>query len=835
MSWQIAIDGPAGAGKSTIAKELASRLGFEYVDTGAMYRAVTLKAMNLKINLDNEADYHFLETTTIDFQNQCLFLDGVDVSDAIRSLEISNSVSLVAKFGFVRSRMVALQQRLADAKNVIMDGRDIGTVVLPNAHLKIYLNATVEERAHRRMQERLEKKQEVQSLEATIKEIEERDYKDSHRLISPLAKAADAVEIDSSKLSINQVVEKIMSLVIKRGIFMKKADQTVEKKLENVVETKKEEVQEPKVEETVAVQVEEVQDPKVEETVVVQDEVQDPKVEETVVAQEEVQDPKVEETVVAQEEVQDPKVEETVVVQEEVQDPKVEETLAVQEEVVQTEEAADVPEEEEDTSDEDVDDDVTEEKEEEDKAPSKYRELQVVEGKVIEVQEAKPEFIRNGRVIKAKDERVLIELEDGQQGFLYRKDTADMGENEDLFDLFVEDDLVSCVIKKIYPDGGKFLFSTTLLKMRNDLKKFDDVIRNHGIFPAKVIKNVNVGYLLKYEEFTCLLPISQVAVPEEERGNLIGQTIEVAPIRIDYGRIRLIVSQNVANAIKKRNIKKEFLEQIQVGQIFEGTVKNVETYGAFVELGNGVEGLLHISEYDHVRIFKLDRVVKPGDKVQVQVIKIDNEHVGLSRKALIPNFWQEYTESKEVGQVINGKVIEINNAGLVMELSPEVTGFLPKSEFAYERDVYISDTVNVGDQIDAKIIEIDPNKRRIILSKKQLTANPWDDLKIKAGDNVEVLVTKELKDGFKVELNGATGYLPKSNIFNYPVEDIVAGSQLKVKVRVFDPEKTRLVVGLKVETERIERESYNKFMKAQDKLTNNFGDLLANKFKDSHK
>ena len=100
MSWQIAIDGPAGAGKSTIAKELASRLGFEYVDTGAMYRAVTLKAMNLKINLDNEADYHFLETTTIDFQNQCLFLDGVDVSDAIRSLEISNSSSGV--YGPVR-------------------------------------------------------------------------------------------------------------------------------------------------------------------------------------------------------------------------------------------------------------------------------------------------------------------------------------------------------------------------------------------------------------------------------------------------------------------------------------------------------------------------------------------------------------------------------------------------------------------------------------------------------------------------------------------------------------------------------------------------------------
>ncbi|MGD9604525.1 MAG: (d)CMP kinase [Bacilli bacterium] len=761
MSWQIAIDGPAGAGKSTIAKDLASRLGFEYVDTGAMYRAVTLKAMTLKINMDNEADYHFLDSTTIDFQNQRLILDGIDVSEAIRSLEISNSVSLVAKFGFVRTKLVALQQHLADSKNVIMDGRDIGTVVLPNAHLKIYLNATVEERARRRMQERLEKNQEVQTLEATIKEIEERDFKDSNRPISPLAKAADAIEIDSSKLSVNQVVEKIMSLVIRRGIFMNKADQTVEKKLEEVVEPKVEEVVEPKVEETVEVKNEEVA--------------------------------------------------------------QVEEPVAIEkDEVVSLEEAP-------------SNEAITEEKVEEEKTPSKYRELQVVEGKVIEVQEAKPEFTRNGKVVKAKEERVLIELEDGQQGFLYRKDTADMQEDEDLFDLFVEGDQVPCVIKKIYPDGGKFLFSTVLLKMRNDLKKFDEIIRDHGVFQAKVVKNVNVGYLLKYEDFTCLLPVSQVAVPEEEREGLIGQTIEVAPIRIDFGRIRLIVSQNVANAIRKRSVKKEFLDQIQVGQVFEGTIKNVETYGAFVELGNGVEGLLHISEYDHVKIFKLDRVVKPGDKVQVQVIKVENDHVGLSRKALIPNFWQEFTGNKEVGQIINGKVIEINNAGLVLELGQEVTGFLPKSEFAYERDVFITDTVNVGDQIDAKIIEIDASKRRIILSKKQLTVNPWDGLKIKAGDNVEVLVEKELKDGYKVALNGASGYLPKSNIFNFPIENIVVGGQLKVKVRVFDPERTRLVVGLKVETERVERESYNKFMKAQEKLTNNFGDLLANKFKDSNK
>ena len=106
MSWQIAIDGPAGAGKSTIAKELAHRLGFEYIDTGAMYRAVTLKAMNLKINMYDEAEYKFLDETKIDFVNQHLFLDNIDVSDEIRSLEVSNNVSLVAKFGYVRTLLV---------------------------------------------------------------------------------------------------------------------------------------------------------------------------------------------------------------------------------------------------------------------------------------------------------------------------------------------------------------------------------------------------------------------------------------------------------------------------------------------------------------------------------------------------------------------------------------------------------------------------------------------------------------------------------------------------------------------------------------------------------
>ena len=239
MNWRIAIDGPAGAGKSTISKKVAEILGFEYIDTGAMYRAVTLKALALNINLHDEEEYKFLEETRIDFRNQRLFLDDKDVSDEIRSLEVSNNVSLVSSFGYVREKMVSLQRELAKDKNVIMDGRDIGTVVLPDAELKIFLNADITERARRRLKERLENNLPTQTLEETIEEIKERDRKDSNREISPLQKAADAIEIDTSKLNVDEVVEEIIKLVVERGYKMENLEK--DKILENV-ETKTEEM-----------------------------------------------------------------------------------------------------------------------------------------------------------------------------------------------------------------------------------------------------------------------------------------------------------------------------------------------------------------------------------------------------------------------------------------------------------------------------------------------------------------------------------------------------------------------------------------------------------------
>lgn len=216
----IAIDGPAAAGKSTVAKIIAEKLSYIYIDTGAMYRALTYKAISKKMDLEDEwALYETLLKTEIRLvptsTGQLVYLDDQDVTMDIRSASVTNSVSIVSKHKKVREEMVRRQQELAGGGGVVMDGRDIGTHVLPNAEVKIFLLASVEERAARRHAENLAKG--FPSDLAKLKEdIERRDKIDSDREIAPLKQADDAVELDTTALEIEEVVEKIMKLVNER-------------------------------------------------------------------------------------------------------------------------------------------------------------------------------------------------------------------------------------------------------------------------------------------------------------------------------------------------------------------------------------------------------------------------------------------------------------------------------------------------------------------------------------------------------------------------------------------------------------------------------------------
>ena len=216
MSHQIAIDGPAGAGKSTIAKLVSGKLGFIYVDTGAMYRAMALYLSRMNVNPDNAdevGEKAQAAEITIKYVNgeQVVMLGDENVNGLIRSSEVSAMASRTSQVARLREKLVELQQKLAETENVVMDGRDIGTVVLPNADLKIYLTASVQVRAMRRYKEMIAKGQEA-VLEEIEKDIEDRDYRDMHREASPLKQADDAVLVDTSDMSIEEVADKIIEL-----------------------------------------------------------------------------------------------------------------------------------------------------------------------------------------------------------------------------------------------------------------------------------------------------------------------------------------------------------------------------------------------------------------------------------------------------------------------------------------------------------------------------------------------------------------------------------------------------------------------------------------------
>ena len=218
-NYSIAIDGPSASGKSTVAKLIAKKLNFTYIDTGAMYRAFTLAVIeaNLDPKSEKESD-SLIGKISISFDEaNHITLNDIDVSQRVRENDVANNVSYIASYKNIRLHLVDLQRKIAENKSVVMDGRDIGTYVLPNADLKIYQVATAEERAKRRYKENLEKGIET-TYEDCLKNINTRDYIDSHRSFCPLHPAKDSVEVNTTNMSIEEVVDTIINIAKERGI-----------------------------------------------------------------------------------------------------------------------------------------------------------------------------------------------------------------------------------------------------------------------------------------------------------------------------------------------------------------------------------------------------------------------------------------------------------------------------------------------------------------------------------------------------------------------------------------------------------------------------------------
>ena len=213
----IAIDGPAGAGKSTISKLIAKNLGINYIDTGAMYRPITYKCIKEDIDVnDIQRVVDLCSRTDVDFVDNYIYLDGQRLNEEIRTLQVSSRVSDVAKIPQVREFLLEKQREIGKRSDVILDGRDVGTHIFPDAKYKFFLNASAQERGRRRYQELIDKGQSV-ALEEIIEDIKKRDYIDSTREVAPLVKADDAIEVDTTSMTIDQVVTYISDMVRRIG------------------------------------------------------------------------------------------------------------------------------------------------------------------------------------------------------------------------------------------------------------------------------------------------------------------------------------------------------------------------------------------------------------------------------------------------------------------------------------------------------------------------------------------------------------------------------------------------------------------------------------------
>lgn len=223
MSFIVAIDGPAGSGKGTITKQVGERLGLINIDTGAMFRCVTLDMIQKGIEVEEENKIkEMLNKIEIELkESEEVFLNGQEVTKRIRENDINRFISPVSMIPMVREKLLELQRKMAQGKNIIMEGRDIGTVVFPNADVKIYLDASPEERAKRRVQQNQEKGL-TTSYEEVLKSIKDRDQKDSTREIAPLRKAEDAIYIDSTNMTIEKVTEEIVKIVKEKSLKIKK-------------------------------------------------------------------------------------------------------------------------------------------------------------------------------------------------------------------------------------------------------------------------------------------------------------------------------------------------------------------------------------------------------------------------------------------------------------------------------------------------------------------------------------------------------------------------------------------------------------------------------------
>lgn len=763
----VAIDGPAGAGKSTVAKKVADKLGYGYLDTGAMYRAITYKALSEKVDFsDPRALRKCAEESGLRFEHSQnssqprVFLKDVEVTKEIRTPEISKNVSVVSAVKEVREVMTNLQREIGNTGKWVVDGRDIGSVVFPNARVKIFLTASIEERAARRYRDLIEKGFEA-DLESLKSDIAKRDQLDSNRDVAPLVQAKDAILLDTTAMTIEQVIDRIIIIVTNTRDTLIPTEETM-------TENENEKMEQVSADENLMT---------------------------------------------------------------------MDALLNESEKFRPISRGAIVTGTVIDKNNSGVYVDLG------------YKSDGIVPSEEFAAGEA--DKFNIGDEIK-----VFIKKIDDKQGQIilsYRK-AQEQGSWEEIDQAFQSKTPVEGVLKERIKGGYNvtvfgnraFLPQSQLSHGKNakenigktfkmiitefDRKRKNIVVSERAILDevrdkakAEIFAKYHVDDLIKgtvariveYGAFVDLgngveglihrndLSWSVISNPREVVNP--GDEVEAKILKMDpeKGKISLGLKQ------KKSNPWESVDEKYKVGQKYPGKVKNLMDFGAFVELEEGVEGLVHISDLSWARNIKHpSEVVKTGDEIEVIVKEIDKDkkRISLSYKDVLPHPWEQITSNYKIGDIVKGKVNNMTEFGAFIEIAQGVEGLLHISDMDWVKKVnHPKEILEKGQEVSVKILNIDTNNHRLSLGLKQTTDDPWSkvEYEYKIGQEVTGVVKNIVPYGAFVQLaNGLEGLLHVSELswqsdVEKPEDILKVGDQVTVVVYEIDKGKQKIGLSLR--------------------------------------
>lgn len=439
--------------------------------------------------------------------------------------------------------------------------------------------------------------------------------------------------------------------------------------------------------------------------------------------------------------------------------------------------------------------------------------------------------IVTGKVFHVTNDMAYVDIQAFADGIIYKEGLSLDNSVTSCKDVLQEGQELTFKINKIDHENQTILLSRRDMLQQEKRAQFDEKAETDRL-TVQVKKVTKGGLVCAHEGIEMFMPLSHIDVERINPDDFKGKTLEA--VVIENNENKIVISRKFVQQADQRKAKKEALDAIELDAVLPGTITKVMPYGAFVSLGP-VEGLLHVSEMSHERINNPNDLFKAGDTFDVKVIKKEKGKLSLSKKALLPTPWEQFSEDHKVGEEIEGTIVRKMKTAMLLEVSSGVVGILNNKDYSWDPRENLAGEVAVGDKINVKILSMDPKRRRMSLSKKHLSYNPWADVSVKKGEEVSGTVVELQSGGALVQVQNVNGYLPIGEISSErinQVSDVLKVDQV-INAVVLDVDKRewKLKLSMKALQEKKERDMFAKYKETEEDVkAQTLGDLFKDKF-----